>query len=273
MSGFVNSANMAIVKPLNGYFLKFLSLPETELFLNHAINAVKTETDFRDVPAIMTDEHPQIRILNFKDADEKFEAPRSPRRKTKSPPRSPRPFSSAEKKHGAVPKSPSQSQQISRFFFPEGKTPLSNAEQAAISDVFRAYNVNVAGLSAEQFFPVTMRICELSSYCNTALFNKILAANQVEVKDGQTPLVSEVMFTRYWRENIQGLPTYARLFRILRRHNYSTYLNRQDFVPVVQEIVKRHPGELFGHYSRLCLNIVAMLGLEFLEQTPKFQLR
>ena len=79
-SGFVNSTNMAIVKPLNGLFLKWISLPETELFLTQVVRATQAKTewasdDFQKPNSL------QIIISPTKnDSDQKFEAPRSPRK-------------------------------------------------------------------------------------------------------------------------------------------------------------------------------------------------
>ena len=114
-----------------------------------------------------------------------------------------------------------------------------------------------------------MRIVELSSYCNTALFNKILQFHNINPispansnndpsnpsNNPHNPTITQAMFLKYWQTHLMNQSIPVRFFKILSRHSFSTYLTREDWVTVVQEIVDRHPG------------------LEFLEQTPKFQLR
>lgn len=138
------------------------------------------------------------------------------------------------------------------------------------------------GMTVEQLFSVTRLVCGFSSYCNSTLFDKLIAL-QNELRPGNTdgvpsvpavsaaapggqpewtnqPTVLLETFLHYHAREIEPFDLHTRFFRLLRSNDPATgkprnYLIRDDFKPIVQEIVNRHPG------------------LEFLESTPEFQLK
>jgi serine/threonine-protein phosphatase 2A regulatory subunit B'' len=108
----------------------------------------------------------------------------------------------------------------------------------------------------QEFLPITQSVCGLSSYCNPAVFQAVLQAtagsdipSQMEVDE---PSVVVENFLEYWTRELENKTPAQRLHRVLRKQN-QRWLDREDFRPVVQEILDRHPG------------------LEFLQATPEFQ--
>eukprot|EP00467_Chlorarachnion_reptans_P013060 CAMPEP_0114490602 /NCGR_PEP_ID=MMETSP0109-20121206/2533_1 /TAXON_ID=29199 /ORGANISM="Chlorarachnion reptans, Strain CCCM449" /LENGTH=407 /DNA_ID=CAMNT_0001667237 /DNA_START=435 /DNA_END=1658 /DNA_ORIENTATION=+ len=106
------------------------------------------------------------------------------------------------------------------------------------------------GLAVEEFFPVTTTFCALSSYCNSLIFS------QIDSKG--TGRVSQRMFWDYYTKNMQKFDPPTRLFKLLKSETGpggQQYLTRESFTPLVEEVVRRHPG------------------LEFLKSHPEFQAR
>jgi len=178
-------------------------------------------------------------------------------------------------------------------------------------------------MTVEELFPVTTLVCGLSSYCNSALFDKLLTLqNELNAANGVAPTSTAAAaaatgpagepalqdqpriqlstFLHFHAREIEKFDLPTRFFRLLRTNEPPPaaataagavagttaaaiaspasssssssapaasssssssagvprkYLTRDDFKPIVQEIVNRHPG------------------LEFLESTPEFQLK
>jgi len=72
--------------------------------------------------------------------------------------------------------------------------------------------------------------------------------------DKDVPRVTEEQFLKFWQNELARYDPPTRLFRLLRQPG-AKYLTRDDFRPLLQEIVNRHSG------------------LRFLAATPEFQLK
>ena len=127
-------------------------------------------------------------------------------------------------------------------------------------------------LDVDQFMAVTTLICNLPSYMNNALFQRVLQyqandkqsqVNDIATSDIITPTVSNSIFEDYMNNHLHTTDLSANLYTILNptllKNDDTTvqrhYLIRSDFDVYVNEIVTRHPG------------------LEFLADTPDFQLK
>jgi serine/threonine-protein phosphatase 2A regulatory subunit B'' len=268
--------------------------------------------------------------------------PSSPRLTSPSPPRSPA-------RHIASPVPQARSpQSIRQFYFPDGVPPSPHTrkrEQDLIEQLFNKAGNNTTpgttavtgantaatpttttepsppGMTVEELFPVTTLVCGLSSYCNSALFDKLLTLqNELNAANGVAPTSTAAAaatgpagepalqdqpriqlstFLHFHAREIEKFDLPTRFFRLLRTNEPPPaaataagavagttaaaiaspasssssssapaassssssagvprkYLTRDDFKPIVQEIVNRHPG------------------LEFLESTPEFQLK
>jgi Ca2+-binding EF-hand superfamily protein len=96
---------------------------------------------------------------------------------------------------------------VKPFYFPQG-SPLCgktrNMLLDAIKDTFTSTELHngTHGLSLHEFFPITLRVCELPSYCNSALFmavlefaqrSKIFPTNDDRNKQGSSQNLSKRM--------------------------------------------------------------------------------
>jgi len=96
-----------------------------------------------------------------------------------------------------------------------------------------------------EFKKVTVGICELSLYCNGLLFDKIVAETAAEerlVGEDGADRVSLSMFARFWAAHFSQRECAAfRLVRLL-ASSKRDYLERKDFVPLIEAVLAQHPG-------------------------------
>eukprot|EP01083_Nonionella_stella_P295815 1005227_1 len=125
---------------------------------------------------------------------------------------------------------------IGQFYFPQGVplSPHSEAnEQMIISQLFDSHP---EGLDEVSFREVATKVCKLSSYCSRPLFDKVDSK-----RSGQ---VVKKAFCEYYYKNLQTFKPVKRLFLLLSKPGCN-FLERSDFLPLVREILCRHPGLQF----------------------------
>ena len=154
---------------------------------------------------------------------------------------------------------------------------------------------SMPSLTREALYPLTTKVCGLSSYCTGALYTALLAhsrlhfphyhlhdkggldsskheeaeeksssQSEMDMKDALSasstlsspaPPIHLDVFLSFYRTHIQPFDAVTRFFRVLRSSPTTRYLTRDNFKPIVADIVSRHPG------------------LEFLQSTPEFQFK
>lgn len=94
---------------------------------------------------------------------------------------------------------------------------------------------------------VTRELCKLPTFFTTVLFDKI--------DKESTGFVTREAFIDFWvNSNLMSLDSATQVFTILKQQNRN-YLMKEDFKPVLKDLLDNHPG------------------LEFLKSTPEFQER
>ncbi|XP_073255527.1 serine/threonine-protein phosphatase 2A regulatory subunit B'' subunit beta-like [Porites lutea] len=189
-------------------------------------------------------------------------SPRSPRERSsrrpgsKSPPRSPRLENHEATKYLMKDKSlvlnnvrifPGCASSLPQFYFPLGRPEDSTVCDNALDKVKKIFQLSEEGLSKEEFGAVA-KACGLSLYWREPLFS---AAGGH--KNGYVTLS---MFTALWKSVTSTCHDNAsRFIRLLSTTHCQDYVESDDFVPLLQDIVETHPG------------------LEFLREAPDFHSR
>jgi len=140
------------------------------------------------------------------------------------------------------------SDRIKPFFFPHGAPPspgTSMRSKGLIDQLFMPHAEE--SMNLEAFMSITTNVCELPSFCNSTLFERI--------DTEQVGVVTRGQFMAFWEKNLKRYSNLSqRLFHVLRQEQ-NKFLVRDDFRILISEVVNRHPG------------------LTFLERTPEFQFR
>ncbi|CAH3107197.1 unnamed protein product [Porites lobata] len=189
-------------------------------------------------------------------------SPRSPRERSsrrpgsKSPPRSPRLENHEATKYLMKDKSlvlnnvrifPGCAASLPQFYFPLGRPEDSTVCENALDKVKKIFQLSEEGLSKEEFGAVA-KACGLSFYWREPLFS---AAG-----GHKTGYVTLSMFTALWKSVTSKCHDNAsRFIRLLSTTHCQDYVESDDFVPLLQDIVETHPG------------------LEFLREAPDFHSR
>ena len=152
------------------------------------------------------------------------------------------------------------SKRIGKFYFPIGTAPPASPttrknKATRVEDAFRDYP---RGIPPAELHKFVKEVLQLPSYLSGSVYLQIRRRNEPHIKDDQQlshlPSISKFQFIDYWKAELENHDSHSQLFQIL-RSPFKTYLTRQNFVHLVQEVVDGHPG------------------LEFLERTPEFQVR
>ncbi|GAB5372540.1 hypothetical protein AAMO2058_001674400 [Amorphochlora amoebiformis] len=229
------NGHCSVEGPVQELFMQFLSLPDTGNAIRLQIAGFKANAEGNSSSS----------------SDGIFSHP--VRESLQLPPRSPTSSRASSRRTSPDIKSMRKQQKrgsrIKQFYFPEGQpiSPQSNLrDRITIQNLFHGHP---NGLTQEEFLPVTRGFCNLSSYCNAVLFNA--------VDRNGVGRVTMQAFRDFYTENMQKFDTSSRLFRLLNsdKKGGKRYLTRDSFSPLINEVVKRHPG------------------LEFLKSHPEFQAR
>lgn len=136
---------------------------------------------------------------------------------------------------------------IPQFFFKNGPPPPNEVKEQCLFEIDHHFNGHMDGLHVYEFKAVTKEICKLPSFFSTVLFNKIDANG--------TGVVTRDQFVDYWiGGNLLSMDLTTRIYTVLRKPD-CRYLSKEDFKPIMRELLASHPG------------------LEFLQGTPEFQER
>lgn len=139
----------------------------------------------------------------------------------------------------------SKKQKIPKFYFIGGK-PISIEQEEAnikvINDVFGDKDE----INEEEFVPLTENLFKFPKFLNKITFEK------VNTEGNQTIKRSEL--EQQWKDNYERIEVAKRMFNILKKSD-NEHLVRDDFRPMLKELLETHPG------------------LEFLKNTPEFQER
>lgn len=250
-------------------FLRWLSMPETQKVLRNDLNKLiqgrplsprqlshspisNTGGGTRPIspPAPPTSSPSQL-----------LRSPRSPRDRSrrpgsKSPPRSPRLENHEATKYLMKDKAlvlnnvrifPGCAAHLPQFHFPLGRPEDSTVCENALSKVTNIFKLFEGGIPKEEFGAVT-KACDLPFYWREPLFST--AGGH---KHGYVTLP---MFTAMWKSLTSTCHDNAsRFVQLLSAKHSPDYLESDDFIPLLQDIVETHPG------------------LEFLRDAPDFHSR
>ncbi|RYR02509.1 hypothetical protein Ahy_B06g081305 [Arachis hypogaea] len=135
---------------------------------------------------------------------------------------------------------------IPQFYFQHGPPPPNDLKEQCLSRIDRLFRDHTDGLQMHEFKPVTKEVCKLPSFFSAVLFKKI---------DNGTGVVTREAFIDYWiKGNMLTKDIATQMYTILKQPQLN-YLTKDDFKPVLRELLATHPG------------------LEFLQSTPEFQER
>eukprot|EP00743_Colponemidia_sp_Colp-15_P004816 GILK01005188.1.p1 GENE.GILK01005188.1~~GILK01005188.1.p1 ORF type:complete len:593 (-),score=112.50 GILK01005188.1:181-1884(-) len=244
--------SLAKVK-MDEFFLRWLALPHTAELVKTIIEDIKMGK------TVQTPHSPNFSSKQF--ATTSFTAsppsppskPRSPtaslqtishfafasgERPPKSPTRSPETSPSHLNRFASSSKQTADDGIIPRFYFPDRSDAPAKQEMQQVSEFFSA---SPKGLTVETFGPIVQRLCGLPSFFATPLFKRIDTAN--------SGLITQDMFLRFWRSDIQGKSTHQRFFNIIKRPQNS-WIEPDDFRPYLKALLEIHPGfQFLGAYG------------------------
>lgn len=134
---------------------------------------------------------------------------------------------------------------IPQFYFPNGPPATEDVAKQCSNRIQQIFQTHPHGISQEAFMAVTQEVCDLPSYFNAVLFQKLDPEN--------TGLVTREAFQKFWVGNHLLVADMAtRVFKVLKQPN-NNFLVQDDLKPMMRELLIKHPG------------------LEFLHDTPEFQ--
>ncbi|XP_067056210.1 serine/threonine-protein phosphatase 2A regulatory subunit B'' subunit beta-like [Acropora muricata] len=260
-------------------FLRWLSMPDTQRILRNDLNKLiqgrplsprqlspvqNTIGGARPIspPAPPTSSPTQL-----------LRSPRSPRERTsrktssKSPPRSPRLENHDGTKYQMKDKTlvlnnvrivPGCAAKLPQFYFPLGKPDDSNSalyddKLSEVTKVFQRFDGSVPNGE----FGAVAKACGLPLYWREPLF-----ATAGGHKHG---FVTLPMFTVMWKSlTSQYHDNASRFVRLLSTKHSSEYLEADDFIPLLQDIVETHPGleflrEAADFHSRYVHTVIARI--------------
>lgn len=173
-------------------------------------------------------------------------SPRSPRLARK-----PSGLSGGQSNRSASPLRPATARAVKeiipQFYFRDGRPPPYEQKKQCIFVVDQLFAGHSNGLRIQEFRMVTRELCKLPSFLTTVLFGKIDKEN--------TEFVTRDAFMDFWvNSNMMTMDIATQVFMILKQDNHE-YLTKEDFKPVLRDLLDNHPG------------------LEFLKSTPEFQER
>lgn len=258
-------------------FLRWLSMPETQRILRNDLNKLiqgrplsprqlspvqNTIGGARPIspPAPPTSSPTQL-----------LRSPRSPRERSsrrprsKSPPRSPRLENHEGTKYLMKDKAlvlnnvgifPGCAANLPQFYFPLGKPEDSTPGENALSKVTKTFERFEGNVPKEEFGAVA-KACGLPFYWREPLFS--MAGGH---KHG---FVTLAMFTAMWKSlTSHYYDNASRFVRLLSKKHSPDYLESDDFIPLLQDIVETHPGleflrEASDFHSRYIHTVIARI--------------
>ncbi|KAF7089341.1 hypothetical protein CFC21_092340 [Triticum aestivum] len=136
---------------------------------------------------------------------------------------------------------------IPQFYFRDGRPLPYEQKRQCVSIIEQLFAGHSNGLRIQEFRMVTRELCKLPSFFTTVLFGKIDKDN--------TEFVTRDAFMDFWvNSNMMTMDSATQVFTILKQPDHD-YLTKEDFKPVLRDLLDNHPG------------------LEFLKSTPEFQER
>ncbi|CAI5489476.1 unnamed protein product [Closterium sp. Naga37s-1] len=176
--------------------------------------------------------------------------PLSPRSDKPMSPKSPLRRQASGLSHAGSPVKPHANRSfeaIPQFYFPNGPPATEDVAKQCMVKIHQFFHEHPEGLNAEAFMAVTQEVCNLPSYFNSVIFQRIDSES--------TGLITKDAFMRFWVDRrLLAADMATQIFHVLKQ-DHQNYLVQDDFKPIMRELLNRHPG------------------LEFLHDTPEFQER
>ncbi|XP_037491371.1 serine/threonine protein phosphatase 2A regulatory subunit B''beta isoform X2 [Jatropha curcas] len=135
---------------------------------------------------------------------------------------------------------------IPQFYFKNGHLVPNEIKEQCLVEINKHFCGHSDGLREHEFKSITKGFCKLPSFFSTTLFRKIDAVS--------AGIVTRDQFIDYWMKGNLTMDLPTRIFTVLKQPDKG-YLTKDDFKPLLREILATHPG------------------LEFLQNTPEFQER
>ncbi len=134
---------------------------------------------------------------------------------------------------------------------PEAKNKLTNMKKQEIQSLFLRFPRQ--SMQEDSFLRlITTDLLQLPSFCNSIVMQRVSnydtssSNNSInsDCTDSEASIVESVTcsaFLRYWANEVAPYDATERLFRLLKQPE-SEYLDADDMLCLVQEVVNKHPG-------------------------------
>ena len=108
-----------------------------------------------------------------------------------------------------------------------------------MTDVEARFKPFPNGMPLDKFTVITTDVCGFPFFCNSSLFQRIITYYNFPSSDPNVILLKQ--FLRFWHTDMEPFDFHDKLFRLIAIPK-SKYIQKEEFVPFVSELVCCHPG-------------------------------